>query len=114
MANSGTAGQGSSSPAPKILLAKPGLVAGTSSAGKFIRGAGEDDSSAASIRSRLPPVGSLNLLSDSWDFHFDRFLPVLSLSPPSLSHSLSFSYFWVFVFPFYLVYLLRGVKIGTW
>ena len=83
MANSGTAGQGSSSPAPKILLAKPGLVAGSSSAGKFIRGAGEDDSSAASIRSRLPPVGSLNLLSDSWDFHFDRFLPVpLSLSLP--------------------------------
>ncbi|KAJ8451376.1 hypothetical protein Cgig2_017767 [Carnegiea gigantea] len=81
MANSGTAGQGSSSPAPapKILLAKPGLVAGTSSTGKFIRGAGEDDSSsAASIRSRLPPVGSLNLLSDSWDFHFDRFLPFLT------------------------------------
>ncbi|KAL2921421.1 Protein SMG9 [Bienertia sinuspersici] len=87
MASSGGGGAGggpssSSSPSPKILLAKPGLVAGgPSSAGKFMRGvSGEDESSlsAASIRSRLPPVGSLNLLSDSWDFHFDRFLPFLT------------------------------------
>ncbi|XP_021725809.1 protein SMG9-like [Chenopodium quinoa] len=83
MASSGGGGAGGpSSPSPKILLAKPGLVAGSpSAAGKFIRGAaGEDDASlsAASIRSRLPPVGSLNLLSDSWDFHFDRFLPFLT------------------------------------
>ncbi|XP_058068701.1 uncharacterized protein LOC131218036 [Magnolia sinica] len=26
----------------------------------------------------LPPVGSLNLLSDSWDFHTDRILPFLT------------------------------------
>lgn len=83
MASSGGGGA-SSSPSPKILLAKPGLVTGSpSAASKFIRGGGgggEDDSSlsAASIRSRLPPVGSLNLLSDSWDFHFDRFLPFLT------------------------------------
>lgn len=87
MASSGGGGAGgSSSPSPKILLAKPGLVTGNpSAAGKFIRGGGGEDEStlsAASIRSRLPPVGSLNLLSDSWDFHFDRFLPVrLSLMP---------------------------------
>ncbi|KAL9274400.1 hypothetical protein AKJ16_DCAP13250 [Drosera capensis] len=70
-----------SSPAPKILLAKPGLIPGVPSAPKFILGGGgdnnrEDDS--ASTRSRLPPVGSLNLLSDSWEFHFDRFLTLLS------------------------------------
>lgn len=51
---------------PKILLAKPGLVSG----------AKEDD--AAVLRSRLPSIGSLNLVSDSWDFHTDRFLPFLT------------------------------------
>ncbi|GAB4858180.1 hypothetical protein Ancab_009577 [Ancistrocladus abbreviatus] len=78
MASSGgTSSSSSSSPAaaPKILLAKPGIVAGGPSSGKFIRG-GEDDT--ASIRSRLPPIGSLNLLSDSWDFHIDRILPFLT------------------------------------
>ena len=74
MASSSSGGPGG----PKILLAKPGLVSGgPSAAGKFIRGTSvEEDTSSVSIRSRLPPVGSLNLLSDSWDFHFDRFLPV--------------------------------------
>lgn len=80
MAGSGVRGSSNSSPAshhaaPKILLAKPGLV----SAGKFNRGAGgggPDDDSA--LRSRLPSIGSLNLLSDSWDFHTDRFLPFLT------------------------------------
>ncbi|GAU18925.1 hypothetical protein TSUD_229150 [Trifolium subterraneum] len=63
------------SPSPKILLAKPGLVTGAPLTGKFTRGvAGEDDSTQ--LRSRLPSVASLNLLSDSWDFHFDRFLPL--------------------------------------
>jgi hypothetical protein len=63
------------SPSPKILLAKPGLVTGAPLTGKFGRGgAGEEDSTQ--LRSRLPSVASLNLLSDSWDFHFDRFLPV--------------------------------------
>lgn len=72
-------GSSNASPAPlppKILLAKPGLVTGGPVTGKF--GRGDDDT--ASHRSRLPPIGSLNLLSDSWDFHIDRFLPVLSLS----------------------------------
>ncbi|XP_074311495.1 uncharacterized protein LOC141647275 [Silene latifolia] len=69
---------GSLSPSPKILLAKPGLVAGGGSGGgKLIRG-GDDEANAASLRSRLPPVASLNLLSDTWDFHFDRFLPFLT------------------------------------
>lgn len=62
--------------APKILLAKPALV----TASKFNRGGagggGDDDS--ASLRSRLPSIGSLNLLSESWDFHTDRFLPFLT------------------------------------
>ncbi|KAK7307989.1 hypothetical protein VNO77_41527 [Canavalia gladiata] len=67
----------SPSPSPKILLAKPGLVAGGPVAGKFGRGgAGDDDSTQ--LRSRLPSVASLNLLSDSWDFHIDRFLPFLT------------------------------------
>ncbi|TKY71109.1 SMG9 protein [Spatholobus suberectus] len=65
------------SPSPKILLAKPGLVTGGPVAGKFGRGgAGDDDS--AQLRARLPSVASLNLLSDSWDFHIDRFLPFLT------------------------------------
>ncbi|KAL3837967.1 hypothetical protein ACJIZ3_022558 [Penstemon smallii] len=61
------------SSAPKILLAKPGLV----TSGKFNRGGGGEDDSAA-LRSRLPSVGSLNLLSDSRDFQTDRFLPFLT------------------------------------
>lgn len=89
MAGSGSGssgGTGSSNPSqaplpPKILLAKPGLVTGAPVPSKFGRGGGgggggggEDD--ATSLRSRLPSIGSLNLLSDSWDFHIDRFLPV--------------------------------------
>ncbi|KAL6533434.1 hypothetical protein OROMI_027546 [Orobanche minor] len=72
------AGSGSTNTSlpPKILLAKPGLV----TSGKFNRVAGsggaEEDSTA--LRSRLPSVGSLNLLSDSWDFQIDRFLPFLT------------------------------------
>lgn len=58
--------------APKILLAKPSLV----TAAKYNRGASDDTS--ASLRSRLPSVAYLNLLSDSWDFHTDRFLPFLT------------------------------------
>ncbi|GER33471.1 protein SMG9 [Striga asiatica] len=75
MAGSGGSSSSNPSLAPKILLAKPGLV----TAGKFNRGGGgaaEED--PAALRSRLPPVGSLNLLSDSWDFQPDRFLPFLT------------------------------------
>ncbi|XP_059440653.1 uncharacterized protein LOC132173094 [Corylus avellana] len=77
-----TGGTGSSNPSsapppPKILLAKPGLVTGGPVAGKFGRGGATDDETA-SLRSRLPSIGSLNLLSDSWDFHIDRFLPFLT------------------------------------
>ncbi|KAL5568226.1 hypothetical protein UlMin_024801 [Ulmus minor] len=80
----GTGGSSSSNSSsaplpPKILLAKPGLVTGASVPGKFGRGgggAGDDDT--ASHRSRLPSIGSLNLLSESWDFHIDRFLPFLT------------------------------------
>ncbi|KAF7838734.1 protein SMG9-like [Senna tora] len=63
------------SPSPKILLAKPGLVTGGPVAAR--RGSGGEDESAQ-FRSRLPSVASLNLLSDSWDFHIDRFLPFLT------------------------------------
>lgn len=73
---SGSSNQSGAPPPPKILLAKPGLV--TTAAGKYIRGTGgggEDDSVS---RSRLPPIGSLNLLSDSWEFNTDRFLPFLT------------------------------------
>ncbi|GMP25222.1 hypothetical protein CsSME_00002189 [Camellia sinensis var. sinensis] len=76
--NQSVGGGGGSShpPPPKILLAKPGLV----TAGKFTRGGASADDDSVSIRSRLPSVGSLNLISDSWDFHTDRILPVSSLS----------------------------------
>ncbi|KAK7405968.1 hypothetical protein VNO78_07580 [Psophocarpus tetragonolobus] len=66
-----------SEPSPKILLAKPGLVTGGPVAGKFGRG-GAADEEPSQLRSRLPSVASLNLLSDSWDFHIDRFLPFLT------------------------------------
>lgn len=82
MAGSGSGGPSVPSPAPpppKILLAKPGLVSGGAPAGKFGR-SGEEE--AASLRSRLP---SLNLLSDSWEFHIDRFLPVTNLVTSNLS-----------------------------
>ncbi|KAK9740636.1 hypothetical protein RND81_03G050100 [Saponaria officinalis] len=63
-------GRMTTSPSPKILLAKPGLVG--------VGGGADEEATTASMRSRLPPVGSLNLLSDSWDFHLDRFLPFLT------------------------------------
>ncbi|XP_058000270.1 uncharacterized protein LOC110660412 isoform X5 [Hevea brasiliensis] len=76
-----TGGTGSSSPspappAPKILLAKPGLVTAGPVVGKFGRGGAEDET--LPHRSRLPAIGSLNILSDSWEFHIDRFLPFLT------------------------------------
>ena len=84
-----TGGAGSSNPspapAPKILLAKPGLVTTGSVSSKLIRsggaggGGGGAEDESVSLRSRLPPIGSLNLLSDSWEFHTDRFLPVIFL-----------------------------------
>ncbi|CAI9087043.1 OLC1v1021007C1 [Oldenlandia corymbosa var. corymbosa] len=72
--------------APKILLAKPPAFVNrpggglpTSVAGAAAGGAAEDDSAAAAAsRSRPPSIGSLNLLSDSWDFNPDRFLPFLT------------------------------------
>ncbi|GFY83941.1 hypothetical protein Acr_03g0007150 [Actinidia rufa] len=73
-AASSQSGGGSGAPPPKILLAKPGLV----TSGKFIRGGGAADDESASLRSRLPSIGSLSLLSDSWDVHADRFLPFLT------------------------------------
>ncbi|KAD6796574.1 hypothetical protein E3N88_07470 [Mikania micrantha] len=61
----GTGGGTAPSNAPKILLAKPALV-------KY-NPAGDDSSP-----SLLPSAAFLNLLSDSWDFHTDRFLPFLT------------------------------------
>ncbi|KAJ8771305.1 hypothetical protein K2173_026482 [Erythroxylum novogranatense] len=63
-------------PPPKILLAKPGLITGGPVPSKFGRSSGEGD--ATQHHSRLPPISSLNLLSDSWEFHIDRFLPFLT------------------------------------
>ncbi|CAH1424116.1 unnamed protein product [Lactuca virosa] len=70
----------SSHQAPKILLAKPTLV----TTAKYNQrpggggGGGGPDDASSSLRSRLPSVGFLNLLSDSWDFHTDRFLPAMA------------------------------------
>ncbi|KAI9094803.1 hypothetical protein K1719_026609 [Acacia pycnantha] len=72
------AGSSDPSPSPKILLAKPGLVAGGPVASKFGRGGSGGEDESAQFRSRLPSVASLNLLSDSWEFHIDRFLPFLT------------------------------------
>jgi len=81
----GGGGGSSGQPAvPKILLAKPATprsdggvgVPGSSGAPagtlKLMRDR-DDDSAARAVRL---PHGSLNLLSDSWDFAPDRFLPV--------------------------------------
>lgn len=78
--NSNSSSVGVSHQAPKILLAKPALV----TAAKYNRGpgggggGGGPEDSSSSLRSRLPSVAFLNLLSDSWDFHTDRFLPFLT------------------------------------
>lgn len=104
----GASGGGpSSSPAPKILLSKPAPsridAGGTgTSAVKLMRaggggggggGGGDEDSNP---RSRLSH-GSVNLLSDSWDFQPDRLFPLLSdntdftvigvLGPPGVGKS---------------------------
>ncbi|CAN1345165.1 Nonsense-mediated mRNA decay factor SMG9 [Linum perenne] len=67
----------SPSPPPKILLAKPSATVTSGPVlGKFGRPTpAADDEPLPYPRSRLP---ALNLLSDSWDFHFDRFLPFLT------------------------------------
>ncbi|CAI9302221.1 unnamed protein product [Lactuca saligna] len=78
--NANASSSASSHQAPKILLAKPALV----TAAKYNRGpgggggGGGPDDASSSLRSRLPSIGFLNLLSDSWDFHTDRFLPFLT------------------------------------
>lgn len=84
MASGGGGGNASSNSshqtAPKILLAKPPALV-TRPVGGASAGAPEDDSSATT-RSRLPSIGSLNLLSDSWDFNPDKFLPVTNSTLP--------------------------------
>ncbi|XP_042451450.1 protein SMG9-like isoform X1 [Zingiber officinale] len=61
-------------PPPKILLAKP---AGGAAAGQRL--GREDDPSAVVHRSRnAQQPGSLNLLSESWEFHTERILPFLT------------------------------------
>ncbi|XP_050225988.1 uncharacterized protein LOC126675392 [Mercurialis annua] len=79
MAGSTTGGNGSSTPlptpsAPKILLAKPGLVTSGPTVGKY----GRSEDETVPHRSRIPAISSLNLLSESWEFHIDRFLPFLT------------------------------------
>ncbi|KAI5435840.1 hypothetical protein KIW84_022318 [Lathyrus oleraceus] len=65
------------SPSPTVFLANSGLVAGAPIAGKIIRGeSGEEDTTQH--RSSIPFAISLNLLSDSWNFQPDRFLPFLT------------------------------------
>lgn len=85
MASGGGGGSASSNSshqtAPKILLAKPPALVTRPVGGGASAGAPEDDSSAAT-RSRLPSIGSLNLLSDSWDFNPDKFLPVTNSTLP--------------------------------
>ncbi|CAM8959217.1 unnamed protein product [Rhodiola kirilowii] len=74
----GSSNQSPAPPPPKILLAKPGLVTGRSNTGQLGRGSGAADDEATALRNRLPPIGSLNLVSENWEFHADRFLPFLT------------------------------------
>lgn len=56
-------------PPPKILLAKPPLPHASSS--------GADDDGGAGARARqAPQPGSLSLVSDAWEVHTDKILPV--------------------------------------
>ncbi|XP_058759942.1 uncharacterized protein LOC131633254 [Vicia villosa] len=62
---------------PTVFLANSKLVAGAPVAGKFSRGeSGEEDTTQH--HSGIPFAISLNLLSDSWNFQPDRFLPFLT------------------------------------
>ncbi|KAH9316270.1 hypothetical protein KI387_024897 [Taxus chinensis] len=75
-AESGSASGGgatSSSAAPKIILAKPSVPRVESGGIKILEAPDKDRDreNDTNPRSRLPH-GSLNLLSDSWDFHPDR------------------------------------------
>ncbi|CAM8968475.1 unnamed protein product [Rhodiola kirilowii] len=74
----GSSNQSPAPPPPKILLAKPGLVTGRSNTGQLGRGSGAADDEATALRNRLPAIGSLNLVSENWEFHADRFLPFLT------------------------------------
>ncbi|TVT98460.1 hypothetical protein EJB05_46745, partial [Eragrostis curvula] len=57
---------------PKILLAKPPLPHASSSGA-------EDDGGGAGARARqAPQLGSLSLVSESWEAHTDKFLPYLT------------------------------------
>ncbi|XP_043726106.1 protein SMG9-like [Telopea speciosissima] len=69
-ATSGSNALNPSSAPPKILLAKPGL--------NRVGGPGGSEDESVTLRSRLPPPASLNLLSDSWEFHTDRILQFLT------------------------------------
>ncbi|KAL6008236.1 hypothetical protein ACLOJK_033742 [Asimina triloba] len=81
LSSTSSAASGPPPPPPKILLAKPGSGPAGAAIPKFARGSGGDDESVV-LRSRLPAVGSLNLLSDSWDFLTDRVLPERSKLEP--------------------------------
>ncbi|XXG43822.1 hypothetical protein AAC387_Pa01g3774 [Persea americana] len=65
-------------PPPKILLTKPASVPVGSAVPKIIRSGGAAEDEPVVLRSRAPSLSSLNLLSDSWDFHTDRILPFLT------------------------------------
>ncbi|KAL9679606.1 hypothetical protein QQ045_017472 [Rhodiola kirilowii] len=42
------------------------------------RGSGAADDEATTLRNRLPAIGSLNLVSENWEFNAHRFLPFLT------------------------------------
>ncbi|KAJ6809349.1 protein SMG9-like isoform X2 [Iris pallida] len=67
-------------PPPKILLAKPSPAASAAAASQEAPPASSSSSSSGVVlRSRnAPQPGSLNLFTDSWDFHSDRVLPFLT------------------------------------
>ncbi|XP_059066789.1 uncharacterized protein LOC131062450 isoform X1 [Cryptomeria japonica] len=88
----------SSSAAPKIILAKPSAPRMESGGIKILEAPDKerDRESETNPRSRLPH-GSLNLLSDSWDFHPDRLFNLVTdntdftvigvLGPPGVGKS---------------------------
>jgi protein SMG9 len=90
LAGVGDRGSSSSShppppPPPKILLAKPPLPPPSSS--------GADEEGGARAR-QAPQPGSLSLVSDTWEVHTDKILPVRAKS--RVSPSFYVCYFWVY------------------
>ena len=68
-------------PPPKILLAKPPLPHAASSSGADDDGGGGGGGGAGGRARQATQPGSLSLVSDAWEAHTDKILPVRACVP---------------------------------